>query len=155
MTTREETLALWLSRKLVTSSGLADQVLLVDDIADRISEGASYKDAMRAVSKHDARAGDFGLEITGSMVAIALMEGLRVFWGAYIKKLEETAGDKAAVLTVDFIKRRFATEVKRTTDSETILAATRSIQEQATSMKIPSSEVEPLTSAENFREMND
>ncbi|RNJ41803.1 hypothetical protein B5V01_21680 [Mesorhizobium erdmanii] len=104
-------MALWFSRELSAKEGNATQELLLDDVSERVEEGANLAEAIRAVGGHDPRAGDFGVEVVGSVVAIALLEGLKVFWAAYIKELEEKAGTSLADATLEFLKSKFKHDV--------------------------------------------
>jgi hypothetical protein len=47
------------------------------------------------------------ISVAGTLVAMALLEGLKVFWAAYTKELEEKAGKSLADATLEFIKSKF------------------------------------------------
>jgi hypothetical protein len=111
MTTRDTDLALWLGRKVIVAQGSTTGEILLDDIAGRIADGADYQEAVNAVTAHDPHAGDFGVEIVGSMVAMAILEGLKVFWAAYITEVEKKAGKSLATATIDFVKDKFRKEM--------------------------------------------
>ncbi|PTS88473.1 hypothetical protein DBR17_04475 [Sphingomonas sp. HMWF008] len=100
-------MALWFSRELSVTEGNVTQELLFDDVTERVEEGTDLAGAIHAVTGHDPRAGDFGVEVVGSLVAMALLEGLKVFWAAYIKELEEKAGKSLADATLEFLKSKF------------------------------------------------
>ncbi|NUZ09091.1 hypothetical protein [Piscinibacter koreensis] len=104
-------MALWLGRELSAAAGDATQELVLEDVAERVAEGAGLDEALTAVTKHEARAGDFGVEVAGSLVAVAVVEGLKVFWGAYLKELEEKAGKWLADKTIDYLKSKFKSDV--------------------------------------------
>jgi hypothetical protein len=74
-------------------------------------EGASVGDAVTAVASTTERAGDFGVEIAGSMLAVVLAEGLKTFWAAYLSELEKKFAGKLADLTVDSVKRIFKSDL--------------------------------------------
>lgn len=100
-------MALWFSREISATEGNTTQEILLEDVADRVKEGGDLAGAIKGVTGHDPRAGDFGIEVLGSLVAMALIEGLKVFWAAYIKELEEKAGKSLANATLDYIKSLF------------------------------------------------
>lgn len=104
-------MALWFGRSLSATEGNATQELLLEDVSERVDEGTDLLGAIRAVTGHDPRAGDFGVEVVGSLVAMALLEGLKVFWAAYTKELEEKAGKSLADATVEFLKSKFKHDV--------------------------------------------
>lgn len=108
---------------------------------------ATYNEAISAVVQHDPRAGDFGIEITGSMVAIALLGGLKVFWTAYLKRLEEKAGKKLADLTVDFVKHHFGVEIESSQRATLTRELKQDVQREADRLKIPDVQINPTVQA--------
>ncbi len=111
MANKAEALTLWLGQELAVAQESATQEILFSDIAERVEQGATFDEAVADVTSHDPRAGDFGVEVVGSLVAVAVLDGLKVFWASYLKQLQEKAGKSLADLTIDFIKSRFKSDV--------------------------------------------
>ena len=147
MTGNDERLTLWLGRKLSVAQGNATQEILISDISERVEQGAPLIEAMKAVTKHDARAGDFGVEMVGSLVAMAVLEGLKVFWSAYIKELEEKAGKSLANATLEFIKSKFRADVSGPGKVAIEAKVTNAIAAAGTQLKIDSAEMAPVLTA--------
>src|SRR5580698_2803539 len=88
-------LILWLGRPVLEHHGSVTQDLVFDDIEEQIANGASLDHAISQITATNARAGDFGIEIAGSMAAVLLAEGLKTFWTAYLSELEKKLATKA------------------------------------------------------------
>ena len=101
-------LIFWLGdRLLAESAGATTQQILFNEIRDRVAAGSSIEEAARSLAATETRAGDFGVEIAGSMLAIVLAEGLKTFWSAYLKEAEERLGKQLAKVTIDYLKQVF------------------------------------------------
>lgn len=143
----EDELALWLGRELSVAQGNATQEILFTDIAEQVEQGTPFADAVADVTRHDARAGDFGIEVVGSLVAMALLDGLKVFWASYLKQLEEKAGKSLADMTLDFIKSRFRADVNGAASPAIEADVSKAVAASGTKLGIGPADMQPTLSA--------
>jgi hypothetical protein len=142
-----EILALWLGQKVSAEQGSATQEILFTDIAEQVEKGASFDDAVADVTKHDPRAGDFGVEVVGSLVAVALLNGLKAFWAAYAKELEEKAGKSLADITIDFIKARFRSDIAGPAKPRIEADLTKAVTASGANLGVQPAELQPALAA--------
>jgi len=108
----EDALTFWLGRLVLEQRGSEAQEMVLDDIEDQVNSGSTMDDAIASVTGASTRAGDFGVEIAGSMLAVALAEGLKTFWTAYLNELAKKLAVKLADVTVDCTKRMFVGDLR-------------------------------------------
>ncbi len=147
MVANEDAMALWLGREISAAAGDISQEVLLEDIEERVLEGADLDTALAAVTKHDPRSGDFGVEVAGSLVAVAVIEGLKVFWGAYLKELEEKGGKWLAGKTIDFLKSKFRSDAAGPDRAELEAKIKTAIQASASKLSVPDSDLAPSLAA--------
>ena len=140
-------MTLWFSRALSATEGNATQELLLEDVSERVEEGSDLPSAIHAVTGHDPRAGDFGVEVAGSLVAMALLEGLKTFWAAYTKEIEEKAGKSLADATVEFVKSKFKHDIASTAAPAIESKIKDSISDAATKLNIDPAAIAPALKA--------
>jgi hypothetical protein len=138
-------LSLWLGKPVLDLHGSPTQELVFDDIYEQVDHGKSLNDAIAKVTATNARAGDFGIEIAGSMMAVLLAEGLKAFWSAYIGELEKKLATKAANLTFDRVVNAFKLQAHGPDRDDLIKSVSVGIAEAGAKLNLPQSDVEALT----------
>jgi hypothetical protein len=147
MVSHEDAMALWFGRELSAVAGNATQEILLEDVSERVAEGTDLEAALGAVTKHEARAGDFGVEVVGSLVAVALVEGLKTFWAAYLRELEEKAGTSLADKTLDYFKSKFRSATKGPESVAIGAKIKAAIEASAAKLKVPAGDLAPTLDA--------
>lgn len=143
---QSERLSLWLAVHWLTVSDLPLQALIVEDLETQIEEGSSFSEGLRSLTANSRRAGDFGMEIAGSLLAPVLVELLKSFWSEYLKKLAEDAGGSAAELTIDEAKRWFKHNVAPNPASKPLKELLQSIDDLVAANRISAGDADRLKS---------
>jgi hypothetical protein len=92
---QNDELTLWFAHAWLRASGQEVQGILVEDLWDQAASGTPLSESIGALGSSQRQAGDFGMEIAGALLAPVVVELLKEFWSAYVKKL---AGDLAGKL---------------------------------------------------------
>jgi hypothetical protein len=104
---QDDELSLWLAGAWLRTSGDEIQSLLVQDLQEQVEQGQPMVKGIAALSQTERHAGDFGMEIAGTLLAPLLLQLLKDFWTGYLKKLGEGAGGVLAEVTTKVAKDRF------------------------------------------------
>ena len=104
---QSDELSLWFAGGWLRTSGDEIQSLLVRDLQDQVERGEPIADGIAALSQSERQAGDFGMEIAGTLLAPVLVQLLKDFWAGYLKKLGEGAGGALADATTKSVKAWF------------------------------------------------
>lgn len=140
----QTSLTFWLARSILQAQNAPAQEILLDEIEDRVTAGASLHDATGSVIQTKTRAGDFGVEIAGSILAVVVTEGLKAFWGAYFDELRKKLGGKLADLTIDAVKRLFRKDLKGPDGSKVLNQICTSLQVSGQSRGLSPETLKPL-----------
>jgi hypothetical protein len=107
MKTQDE-LVLWSAGAWLQVSGFTAQSLVVTDVQDQVEQGKPLDKVLAEVPAPKKHAGDFGIEIVGSLLAPIVIGLLKDFWSGYLKKLSDKAEGDLADATVGKLKSVFA-----------------------------------------------
>ncbi|WMY75606.1 hypothetical protein RHD99_06570 [Buttiauxella selenatireducens] len=89
-----------LASATLSASGETVQSDVVEDMLNRLdSDGDLDSQIERSLLTKKKKAGDFGMEIVGSLLIPVLIEASKGLWAAYLKKISEKAGAQLAELT--------------------------------------------------------
>src|SRR5262247_581729 len=102
--------ALWLSDRLLRSSGDSGDRALVREIRQEMENGVPFEKAKGEASGRQPN--DFGLEIVGPVLTFVILEALKSFWSGYLKKLTDGPASKAADMTAALIRDHFLRELE-------------------------------------------
>jgi len=109
---QSEELSLWLSKGWLEASGDEVQAMVVEDLEEQRRQGTPLSEGMAELGRTERRAGDFGMEIAGTLLAPVLVALLKEFWSGYLKELEKEAEGALAKKTVEVAKRWFLNALK-------------------------------------------
>ena len=138
-------LSLWLGKPVLELHGSPTQELVFDEIYEQVGKGANLDDAIADVTKTNARAGDFGVEIAGSMIAVLLADALKAFWSAYVAELEKKLATKAVDLTFERVAGFFKSQALGPERDVLIKDISARISQAGVRLKLPQSDVDALT----------
>lgn len=131
---QSDELSLWLANAWLRASGDEIQSLVVEDLREQVEDGRSMTDGLASLSHSERQAGDFGMEIAGTLLAPVLVELLKDFWAGYFKKLGESAGGAVAEATTKRVKDWFLSILHKKED-DTVLTDLRDKVERLAAQK--------------------
>jgi hypothetical protein len=133
---QSDELSLWLADGWLHASGDEIQRLLVEDLRDQVAQGVPLSDGIVSLSKSERRAGDFGMEIAGTLLAPVLVELLKDFWKGYLKRLGEDAGAALEDATTKGIKGWFVALLHKKEDDAALAQLKEKINQLADKKKL-------------------
>ncbi|MEH7845995.1 MULTISPECIES: hypothetical protein [Rhizobium] len=136
--------ALWLSDKLFKLSGDPESRALVREMRKRAEAGVPLDDA-EANTKQ--RPNDFGMEIVGSVLTFVVLEALKAFWSAYLKKLTDGLATKAAELTTDVVRTHFLAQLEGPASKPLLAEIEARLESEANRLGIELAEVDRVKAA--------
>lgn len=143
---QSDELSLWLAGAWLRSSGNEIQSLIVEDLEERVMNGMPLSEALASVTTSKRQAGDFGMEIAGTLLAPVIVEFLKTFWASYLKTIAEQSGKSLAVATTEGVKRWFLSAIHK--DNDKVASDLRSgIADLATHGKVSPQEADRLIAA--------
>lgn len=144
---QSDELSLWLADGWLQASGDEIQRLVVEDLREQAAQGVALSKSIASLSKTERRAGDFGMEIAGTLLAPVLVELLRDFWKEYLKKLAENTGDALADTTSKGIKTWFVSLLYKKEDDAALVQLEKRIEQLADNKKLTRKESSRLLEA--------
>jgi hypothetical protein len=139
-------LTLWLGGALIEASGDPVETAVFEDVAEQSNGGHALDAVLRDIDRPERQAGDFGMEIAGTLMAPVLLGALRHFWSGYIAKLEDKAADNLADATIAGIKKLFAREITGPGKDALTAEIEAQVRSRAAARGIESAEVDKLVS---------
>jgi hypothetical protein len=140
-------LSLWLASAWLRASGDDVQSLVIEDLQEQIEQGKSMADGLDALSHSERQAGDFGMEIAGTLLAPVLIELLKDFWSGYLKKLGESAGGALAEETTKGVKGWFLSILHKKQDDKVLRDLKTKVDQLAAERKLTGKEAARLLEA--------
>ena len=144
---QSEELSLWLANGWLRASGDQIQGLLVEDLQAQVAQGTPLSLAVAALKKPERRAGDFGMEIAGTLLAPVVVELLKDFWSGYLKKLGESAGGAVAEATTSRAKAWFLSLLHKKEDRSALTELEKKVNQLADHKKLSRKEATRLLEA--------
>jgi hypothetical protein len=144
---QSDELALWSASAWLRVSGYDLQSLIVEDLENQVGDGVPLSKALIAISTPEQRAGDFGMEIAGTLLAPILVELLKDFWSSYLKKLGETAGEALANATTGEVKKWFVSVMHGKDDGNALAELQGEVNQMAARKRLSPEEVARLLQA--------
>ena len=141
---QSDEMSLWLANAWLRASGDEIQSLVVEDLREQIEEGRSMADGLNSLSHSERQAGDFGMEIAGTLLAPVLVELLKDFWTGYFKKLGESAGGAAADATTERVKDWFLSILHKKEDDKVLADLRDKVERLAAQKKLTRKEAARL-----------
>jgi hypothetical protein len=136
-------LTLWIADGWLRASDEEVEGLVVEDLWDQAKSGTPLADSLAALGSSERQAGDFGMEIAGALLAPLLVELLKEFWSAYVKKLAEKLGSKLADETTGGLKSLFLAALGKS-GGDAAADLERRVRQLAHDKRIPQKEADRL-----------
>jgi len=144
---QSDELSLWLANAWLRASGDSIQSLVVEDLQEQIEQGKSMTDGLSSLMTSQRQAGDFGMEIAGTLLAPVLVELLKDFWSGYLKKVGESAGGAVAEATTKRVKDWFLSILHSKEDDKVLADLRRKVDRLAAQKKLTRKEAARLLEA--------
>jgi hypothetical protein len=143
---QNDELSLWLAHAWLQASGQEVQAILVEDLRDQAASGTPLSESIDALGSSRRQAGDFGMEIAGALLAPVLVELLKEFWSAYVKKLAEDLAGKLADASTSGLKSLFLSALARD-DGDAVPDLVKRVHRLAADKKISRQDADRLVAA--------
>ena len=144
---QSDELSLWSANALLQASGHELQSFLVVDLQEQVEQGKSLADGMAKLSVSERQPGDFGMEIAGTLLAPVVVELLKEFWSAYVKKLSDDTGGALADATTSRLKAWFVSTLGKKDDNGALADLETRIDHLAANKKLSRKEADSLLEA--------
>jgi len=131
------------------------QAEVLNDLVANTGSGTTLEKAITDLRTMERRAGDFGMEIAGSMILPVLIAAASKLWSAYLSRLSEQAGVKLADYTLDQIKA-IAKRIWRSDDTVvSVKEFELFVREAAGKEQLPPDQIDRLVKALHSLRMED
>jgi len=144
---QSDELSLWSATALLQASGHELQSFLVEDLQEQVEQGKPLADGLVTLSVPQRQAGDFGMEIAGTLLAPVVVELLKEFWSAYVKKLSDDTGGALADATTGKLKAWFISLLGKKDDNSALTDLAKRIDHLAASKKLSRKDADSLLEA--------